>query len=286
MTEEVTQEEESKFHRVTTLGELGPNLPIIRRDSEGKPISDRSFSFLSWDMEAEEKISDMRAKARNVGDAVNKMMCMLIDQFCGQDFQAKKPEDKTLLVNQLEFPNVMYMYIWLRVEELGPELKLNLTCPNISCRKTINDYMADLNTLNVHVKDADHDRLMHYELRKPINLESGQLITGFELDISKWEYMESADKNIAQNQARMKQTMLRSSINGFMEGDSKVESYLDPLQVIKKMKKVDIEKSIWDLTTNNSGPDMRIGGKCPHCDNEFVKVLDWSFDSFFDSSSL
>lgn len=271
--------------RSTKLAELGSNLPIPPRTIDGKFAADRSFSFVSWDMEIEEKLSDLQENVKSVGEFVNRMMGLLLDRFCGQDFQSKSNEEKLLLMNQLEFSNVMYMYIFLRVDELGKELRLDVTCPR--CTKLNKDYVADLETLDVEVKDPDvHQRTAIYDLVKPIPLEDGQIVTAVEFDISKWEYMERATVEIAKNAAKMKSLMFQSSLVGLKAGDQPVKGFHDPKGFIRQMKKVDIEKAMDALVKNNAGPHMQIAGKCVHCGGEWFRALDWRYDSFFDSSSL
>lgn len=108
------ENQNDELYKITTLDELGPNLPIIPNTLNIQKPKDKSFSFIEWDMEIEEKISDIQSKVENIGSLVSQMMCLLIDQFCGQDFQSLPDEQKVLTINQLEFPNVMYMFIYLR----------------------------------------------------------------------------------------------------------------------------------------------------------------------------
>lgn len=276
----------------TTLGDLGAKLPVYRLDSKKLPITDLSFSFHTWDMEMEEKLSERAEKSKSVGLFINEMMCMLLDQFCGQDFQALDSSNKTLMMNQLDMPNMMYLYIYLRVEVLGSDYRLNLTCPAARCGKEIKDYVVNLEGVDVHTKEFDyeagvpiHHRTVKYELVRPITLND-KIITAFEYDVSKWDYMERSDSKDGSTAGSLKKFMLKSSISGFFAGEEKIQGYLDPKAVMQKMQKVDIEKSIRLITENNAGPTPVLEGECPHCQVKWSKVLDWSYRSFFDSSSL
>ncbi len=278
-----SQEPESKIFRKTTLGELGAMFPVLPH-SMGKPSEKRDFSFREWDMDMEEKLSTLKSESKNIGEFVNKMFCALLDQFCGQDFQKLTIEQRMVAINQMEFPNVMYAYIYLRVEELGHDLRLNVTCP--SCGKLNADYVADLRTLEVRRKELEHARAIDYVLTKPLILEDGKIITSLKFDVAKWEAMESATQEIAENSGKMKRLMLKSSLVGASTDKGPVEGFYDPQAVLSKLKKVDIEKVLRDVTENNAGPHMAISGKCVHCKKEFQRLLDWSYDVFFDSSSL
>lgn len=281
----MTENKNDELYKITTLDELGPNLPVLPNTLNIQKPKDRSFSFIEWDMEIEEKISEIQSKVKNVGSLVSQMMGLLIDQFCGQDFQSLPQEQKVLTLNQLEFPNVMYMFIYLRTEELGYDLKMDVTCP--SCKKLNKDFIADLRTLEVHQKDEAHQRVHVYDLIKPILLENGDVVQAVHYDVSKWDAMERATSDVADNAGKMKQLLFRSSVTQVevkAEGD-KTKNY--PLDVvIKKLKKVDIEKISSAITQNNAGPLMAMKGTCVHCKAEWYRVIDWSYNYFFDSSSL
>lgn len=274
-----------KLYRKTTLDDLGPNLPVLRSDDAGKPIEGRGFSFLEWDMETEEKISEIQKKAKNVGQMVSQMLCLLVSDFCGKDFQSLPRPEQILTINQLEFTNVMYMYVYLRTEELGYDLKMDVTCP--SCKKLIKDFVADLRTLEIHAKDEDCTRLHTYHLQKPILLDDGAVVESVTYDVSKWDTMERATADVADNAAKMKQLLFRSSIREASLQDGKTSKRVIPVEtVIKRMKKVDIERIANAITENNGGPLMAMKGVCIHCGSEWFRMLDWSYNYFFDSSSM
>jgi len=277
---------ESKLFKTTTLKEFGPNFPVIRRDSEGKTIEKRGFTFNEWDMEMEETLSKMKGQAESTGKFVNDMMGTMFADFCGTDFQSLDDETRQLRINQLEFPNVMYAYIHLRVQELGPEMKIDVGCP--ACGKLNKDFTFSLEDMDVRVKDADHPRTVLYELKRPIILEDKQIITGVTLDVAKWDAMERADVEVRVNSAKMKWLLFESAIAGVnnAKGPLPPDEFVDIKTVIKKLKKVDIELCMAKLVENNGGPLMATSGKCHYCKTEFWKELDWRFDYFFDSSSL
>ena len=273
------------LYRISNLEELGPNLPIQRIGLDGKSIASRNFSFHEWTMETEEKISEIQSKSKNVGHMVSQMMGLLLDEFCGEDFQSLSADQKVLLINQTEFTNIMYMYIYLRTEEMGLDLKMDVTCP--TCKKLNKGFVADLRSLEVHVKDETHERRLKYDLIKPIIMENGDVVASVEYDISKWDTMERATAEVADNAGKMKQMLFRSSILSAeaKTSDGKKKQYPVDL-ILKKLKKIDIEKLSGCVTENNAGPLMAMKGVCVHCKSEWFKVLDWSYNFFFDSSSL
>jgi hypothetical protein len=269
----------------TTLGQLGPTFPVPVLGADGKPLKDQSFSFLPWDLEMEEKLGDIQQKADGVGSFVANLLDSILDTFCGQDFQKMDKDRRIISINQLEFPNVMYAYIYLRTEELGFDLNLNITCP--SCKKLIEDYVADLSTLDVFIKTAEHDRKIKYDLVHPIPVVgSDKTVYAVMLDVSKWDAMSRATREIAENPGKMKRLLMKSSICGLHDDKGLISAFVDVETLIGKMKKVDIERLLAAAMKNNGGPHMAIGGKCPMCKSDFAKVLDWGYETFFDSSSL
>lgn len=280
---------ENNLFRTTTLAELQNNLPIYT-NVLGAVKNDLSFTFLPWNMEMEEKFSSLLDQGLSYGKFVNYMLSNIIDTFCGVDFQSLKEPERLLILNQQYFANMMYIYIYLRVEELGQDLKISeFNCVNSKCGKPIVDWYADLGTLDVRVKEWDHvgNKAIHkldnkFVLRSPI-LINNQTITGFHLMPSKWDYMESLNTD---NSATVKKAMIKSSIAGFYNGDDLISAPLVAEQIVTKLSKYDIEKVMNEIAENNAGPIALIGGKCPKCSSEWNKMLDWKYGSFFGSSSL
>lgn len=283
----------SVFFRKTTLGELGNRLPIYRVGQDKKPIEKNEFTFIPWDMEMEEKLAEKQEKSKGRGTFINEMMCMLLDNFCGQEFQEMKPEERAVVMNQLEWSNMMYMYIYLRVEELGSNMSLNLMCPNPRCQQQLDNYVVDLKGLDVHVKEynfekkeADHPRVSTYDLVKPIILKDGLTISAINFDMSRWDYMEKSDNKDGINAGKLKMFMLKSSVVGFKNGEEKVTKFLDPQQVFSRMKKIDIEQCTRFVADNNAGPVPLVECQCPKCETKWNRMLEFNYQSFFDSSSL
>lgn len=282
MQNEENQEEENKTK--TTLGALGLKLPIY----DGS--DDLTFSFKEWDMDVEEQLSDLQEDSSNVGTFVRSMMDLLLDEFKGKDYQEMSKEEKVMALSQLHFPNMMYMYMALRVEELGHELSFdNVQCPH--CSKQIKNYVADLRTLDVFCKDKEHKQIISYELKKPITIEDtnggkAKVITGLEISVSKWESLENVPQEKASNSGFIKKAIFNSAITGCTNNGEPVEGIVVFKDMIRKIKKVDIERIGKAIVENNAGPDMKVGLNCKYCRKDFERQVSWEYESFFDSSSL
>ena len=278
---ESVKEPESKYFKVQNLHDLGPHLPIIRKVNSVF-IDKREFSFRSWTFETEEKIGDLKKNAKGPGDFAVSLLAEMLDQYCGENFADMDVKKKEAILSAESFGNIMYMYFYLRYDEVDNMLKMNLTCPHNDCGELINDFTVDLNDLEVHVKDETHEREILYELKNPI-LFAGRTVTHVKLGVTAWAMMISASQEVAENTGKMKRIMLQNSITGLQ---TDTEFPLPMSEVLKDMKKYDIEKCISLVVQNNAGPKMGMSGECPHCKKKFFKDLNWSYDYFFDSSSL
>ena len=277
---EETQEKKKEAIVTKTLQELGLTLPIAQENAQ-----DLTFSFKDWDMDVEEKLSELQERSKNVGEFVRQMMDLLLEDFCGKSWDSYSDSEKIMLMNNLHFPNMMYMYIALRVEELGHELHFDhINCP--ACNRAIKNYVADLRTLEVGCKHGDDGNLeMIYDLKKPIMLDD-KIISQLKIKTTQWGALEKVPADKASNGATVKKAIFNSSIHGVLNNGEKVEGVFDIRTVVQKLKKYDIEKLQKEISINNAGPEMAIGGECPHCKSEFVKPLEWGYEVFFDSSSL
>ena len=281
MTEEKAEKQKS---RKTTLGELGLTLPIY---DGSEP---RSFSFKEWDMDTEEQLSDLQEDASNVGHFVRSMMDLLLDEFKGKDYQTLSKEEKTMALSQLHFPNMMYMYMALRVEELGHELHFDsVSCPH--CNKENKDFVADMRGLDIECKDVDHEMTVDYELKKVITMAnpnggSPTVITGLKIGISKWDSLEAVPTEKATNTGFVKKAIFNSAIIGAYNNGKLIEKFIETKELVRKIKKFDIERIGKKVVDNNAGPDMKLSGTCQHCRKDFETQINWGYESFFDSSSL
>jgi hypothetical protein len=278
-----TEENQEKFRSVT-LGELGLELPIY----DGS--DNLTFSFREWDMDIEEELSDLQDDSKNVGQFVRSMMDLLLDEFKGKDYQSLPKEEKVMALSQLHFPNMMYMYMALRVEELGHELHFDtVKCPH--CKKDNPNFIADMRGLDVICKGKDHEHNVHYDLKRPIilpnpNNDSSITVTGLNLGISKWDSLESVPSEKAQNRGVIKKAIFNSAIQGATNNGEPIESFIDVKTLVRKINKFDIERIGKKVMDNNGGPDMKLSGTCKHCREEFETQINWGYESFFDSSSL
>jgi hypothetical protein len=279
---------EFNFEEIT-LRELGSKLPIFPKDlinpKTQKPVECAEFSFIEWDMSIEEKISDIRDKSKNTGKFITKMMSVLLDQFCGMDFQEMDAGTKELLLSRTYFPNLMYMYIYLRVDQIDEKVEYgNFKCPY--CNQDLKKFEANLNDLTVQVKDKEEDYITDYELCKPLIINK-KTVTNFKFDISRWEALELIPADKQSNAAVLKKHLLISSLSSICDANGPItDVFIEKKTLLEKLKKKDIQRSLEHSAKNNGGPQMFLEVDCPFCSGTIQKIIDWRYDSFFENSSL
>lgn len=260
----------------TTLRELGNKLPI-----EIKNKKDQFFKFKNWGMEEEKAIAKLKSDNPNMGRFISKLMYLLLDTLHGEDFGGQEEKNKILIINQMPMANILYMFIYLRFDQLSEDIAMGFHCPN--CQKLIKNWVADLGDLDVDCKINDWEETVTYKLKKPITLSKGdQLIDNLKLSVAKWDAMERADEKVATNDAIRQEHQLRSCLKG-SEG---FEGFLDPLEVINKLRKIDLEYIQKTISDHNAGPSIQAEVQCDRCQHKYLQMIDWSYDSFFGASSL
>ena len=155
----------------------------------------------------------------------------------------------------------LYMYIYLRYDQLGEDLRLAFKCPH--CGTSIDDYITDIGDLDIDCKFGTYDEIIKYDLKKPITLEAGdQLVESVNLGIAKWTMMEQSDSSLTDD-ASMKKYSYKHSIVG-VPG---ITGYINTDEIISKLKKQDIERLAVAIAKHNAGPSIQAEISCPKCSN-------------------
>lgn len=257
------------------IRELKNHLPV---ETKGK--IDQSFTFIDWGMNEEKQIAKIKEKNPSMGKFISAVLALMLNTLNGEDFKNKKDGEKKLIINQMPMANVLYMYVYLRYDQLGEEVKMAFPCP--FCGHTNKDFNADLNDIDVDCKCGAYEDVVEYKLKKPITLEKGQqLVDTLKIGIAKWDVMEKADSQEANDEASMKEHTFRCSIVG-VNGDVKVL----PDEIIRKLKKIDIERIHKIISTHNAGATIQAEIKCPKCKASYTRQVDWGYENFFGLGSL
>lgn len=261
--------------KILTLGEYKNNLPIgIDKDS-----NDKSFSFRSWGLNEEKEISEMKQKSDNMGTFVNKILCFMLKDLAGSNFIEKSENEKLIMLNQMKLMDVLYLYIYLRFDQLDECLRMDVTCP--TCGKLNKDFIADLKGLDISVIEANDDEKISYELKKKFTINETDIkIINFKR--TPWDAMEKATDDIFGNSGKMMELIFNYSITGI----NNQSDFIDLSDILKGIRKKDFEKLSNKMNQHNAGPKLQISDNCKFCKKVFFQQLNWSYDDFFGSSSL
>lgn len=273
--------------KLTTLEELSNRLPVP--DKLGKR---GEFKFRTWRMPEEKKIGELKKQHKGLGRFVREVFDFMLVDFEGRKWETTDVNDRKLILSQLPWANVFYMWMFLRVDALGNQMKMQkMPCP--ACEFDIKDYVADLNSLEVKVtgmNDEGQDeteikREAVYNLKKPI-LIGEVTVTKIKYGFTPWIAMEKLPAQ-ERNFGTIKEAMLGQSIIGCYSeesGDNMIQ--IEKGKIMNSISKVDIEGLYDQIDDFNGGPVLALDVECPNCTHKFGQPLNWTYDYFFMNSSL
>jgi len=273
-------------YRTTTLGDLGARLPV------GIPSGqkfERTIGVREFTLAEEKEIGGFRAKAKGLtaGRLVSEVLSVTCTQLGPHDFEKMKKSERLVALAKMQMMDVLYTYFWVRVESLGTEFPIGITCPG--CRSTFR-FSTDLNDLDVKVidygdgeEDTLVDQTFEHILDEPITFgkETGTALT---IGPIEWAAMDTpALEGIhAFNPAIRDMVMLKGAIKE-----------LDGKPIIVTLQ--DLERARMRVKTKNelmaavqesmAGPQLFIEADCEKCARSLMQTIEWSYDVFFGLSS-
>lgn len=269
-----------------TVAELGNKLPVKSKEGN-RP----SFVFKPWKMLEEKAIGGFKQKHQHLGRFVREVFDYMLVEYGGKEWKTIEKNQRTLLLSGQPWANIFYMWVYLRIDALGEDMKMSpFNCP--ACGNPINNFIADLNSMEVRIhgekeneEDEDDPWEGYYKLKKPFDF--GEIkVTGLKFGFTPWRAMESIKKH-DKNEGSIKDAMLRASLIGATSEETGDEVLaLDRIKVLENLSKRDIQGYYSALDLFNGGPRLAIEHKCDACGNEHEAALNWTYDYFFESSSL
>jgi hypothetical protein len=279
----VTDQNQEKI-KTTTLGELGPVLPLgIRKDGTWH----KSIVVKKWRLKEERELGRLKEEQRqsSMAQFVAMVLASMADTLGPHNFSSNiKHEEKLLHISNAYIPDVFYAYIWLRVKSLGNELNLNITCPNQRCNHSF-PFAADLNTIEVRTAEKIEDAMWDYDLKEPFTIR-GNAVKGFQFGPPRWSVMEGMKGIGSANTGGAKAELILGSIQNIVKENGETEQLALAMHELDEMCKTDIERITKDLDVHAIGPEMAVDGKCPKCGQEFKSAINWGYDNFFGISSM
>ena len=254
---------------VLAHGIIGPN-GELGRDIQVRP----------WRLKEERELSALRDKLQNSN--MPTYVALVLSHMCSRlgpyDFAPMDSTEKQLIVSQMVMGDVFHAYCWLRMDAIGDELPMDITCP--FCRKPFDPrFVADLGTLPVKFIEKPEDAYWSFELRSPITVR-GKAAKRLMMGQPRWHHVMKVGDNIDTGIA--KTALIQGAVRG-IEGIGETalaEAELDELS------KRDVEGIIASFDRNFIGPKMSVDASCPRCKRTMEIPIDWSYGGFFGPSSL
>lgn len=263
--------------KVQSLKEFGSQLPVLP-----PKFTSREFAFRPWTMKEEKDLTRMRSGTKRTGVFVREIMSRMLTHLNGKPWAETNPAERDVILNQMPYGNVLYLYMWLRFEAMGPDFRVaNIDCP--ACGTNIPEFVGDLNTLEVETKEMDEPEEALYDMLKPFKFGDA-MVTGLYCRYTPWDVMEKVTVAQAEN-GDVKESFIHSSVVA-AKTDVQERAALNPVALTSGLSKREIENLYAFITENNGGPIMSVDVKCPDCTTDFHKALNWNYDYFFGSSSL
>lgn len=262
-------EPELNTEKLPTLVEVGKTLPVAGVD----------FALRDWDWSFEEELGDVLEKRPNlnVGEYISEVVCRAVTSVGDLDFSRIKPIQRRAFIRDMYFSDVLYMYVWVRVDGLGNELKLEPFKCDL-CDEPVN-YVGDLNTLEVkrHINgietrtiELDHGLKYSGEIRKKVKV--GPI---------KWAFMEEKDNGKKfRNPAKFRASTIQ---HGVFDIDGVQPPVLITPEVLRSMNSKEIRHLVREIDQCDGGAVMEISGSCD-CGHEFTHPVDWTYQDFFGRS--
>lgn len=274
----------------TTLKELGPNLPL-GIGSAGKlikPFELRPY-FTKFDRHLGEwKASNLSGYSDEamVSAQISKLLSMLCLSVGGKSFTLTEDGNSTpeaeLEVLQWWYADVMYMYVYARLQELGPEIQAPASCPHRPCNWKTDAAIFDFSEINVATVENIEDLHKWYKLAHPFKLRDGQtVLESVRIGPTRWTTMMKPGM-LSGNLETVGFHAMQDSICG-INGEDKVYMMApSELDQLRKRDRVQIDLIADDVT---GGVSFALTLPCPDCGGPIVNPLNWELSDFFSTSS-
>lgn len=267
----------------TTMAELGNKLPIGILDSDGRLHKD--IVTKPWKTRDERELGKKLSSDTQISDHVPIVVANMCSRIGPHNMDELDDVKKSLILSTMYMADVFYAYTLLRIKTMGARLPLTVNCPRGGCGVSF-PYVGDLNSVEVVAVDDIDAILWRYDLEDPIEIRRKR-VTHFKMAYPKWSVM---DQSRGANEADVKAHVILASVVGLNDEDTPVALSMAELDEVSKRDFEGLQNGIND---NFLGPKMGIEGKCTPtvCSRfkrggfDFKLPIDWSFKSFFGSSS-
>jgi hypothetical protein len=258
---------------IETLAERGASLPIGQAGARWELVA------RNWTTRYERELSKSSKGRSNMARRVSLVVATLFKKFGPHVWDDDTDiEDRKAVLSKMYSADMFYAYCFLRREALGEELKLKIRCG--SCRKEF-EWLADLDTLEIHSPKEHTDLFWTYTLRNPVDLR-GVHVEKFRIGPQRWSMLENNIHDVEKDMGAAKISGVCSSICGFNDDAKDIE--LGPNE-LDDVSKYDFEYILSELNVRFWGPKMGVELECVECKTELVQMIPWDYNDFFSISS-
>lgn len=288
MTEPTQTESEQKKNglktKTTTLEKWGAKLPLGILNGDGTYAKD--IVVRPWKFKEERELGELRDSNRdaNMSQYVGMVLATMCSKIGPHNFEDMKFEERRVILGQMCMGDVFYAYVWLRVQTMGHQLEMNVTCTSCAAKYP---FTADLRTVEVETAEDVADAQWEYELKTPITIRSKKC-TRLILGPNRWNDMEQMKGGGGLDTGAAKAAIIKGSIAALpdhVDAQGKPQAIALAESELDEMMKRDIEALTTQIDKRGIGPEMVVESKCKKCKRENRQPIEWGYDSFFGDSS-
>lgn len=276
--------------KIYTLEELGANLPIgslsggkLEKSFEIRPFKTKIDRHLAtWVRNNQGKHSELILEACKVP----KLLSMLCSSKGKQAFTVTDKGDSTAEaeanIYKWHYGDVLYMWLYARVQSVGKMLTYPVACPNAGCTYSVHDALFDLSQTEINVLEDPSELYQWVKLRDPFVLRDNKtILKSVKLGPVAWSTFTKPGV-LDSEVGAFDVTSLRDSICAINENDQQKYNMLD--SEIDEFSKFDFVTINQKASETSAGPSMQTTIKCPLCNFPITNLLQWTYESFFEDS--
>lgn len=280
--------------RTTTLGELGNNLPIGILQGENKNVLQKAFELRpfktrvdrhlgKWKLANASKYDEGQMTSSLVAKLLSLLLINVGDSAFPLDPEGDSPPESEVKLYNWHADDVMVAYLRARINALGPEMQLAMSCANPNCDYHTDAAIFDLNTTEVRVAENIEDLFSWVDLHEPFVCRDGKtVIKRVKLGPVMWSSLCQPGVLLNAAMGGFDSRSMQDSIHAINGG----EPYKMTPGEIDEIGKRDFLRLEQQAQEHSAGAAMQTTVICPKCGFPNVNALQWSYDDFFGLSSL
>lgn len=285
MSGEEDDEEKTKEGYVkTTVGELGPTLPMGVVVGN-PPQLERHFDTKDYYWEEEQELNKIRNKkegpGQHPGKTVTEVLNFMLTSWGGKkDFQTTNTKNRRQAVDSAFMTDVLFAYVYLRIQALG-----SIYTTEVNCAACGHDWTwrTDLNGAEVTVPEKPQDLDKEYKLIKQVKF-GDKVYDTVHLRPPPWSAVSHHPMGRS-NAGQVKSNLMMAAVRGLSNSKDRKQRAIG-MSTHVKLTKLDYEMLVMFVDRQFPSVDLNFQIECESCGAEFLHMMQWNFDFFFSGSSL